>query len=85
MKPKPIGWDILSASACLPIPLYFCACMRALLCSCVCACCGGYIFVRVQLASLSFIHHCVQLQLSGGVYLIGGLKGGDIHKLDEMI
>ena len=86
MKPKPIGSAILSTSACLPIRSHFIS-VRACVhyCSCVCACCGGYIFVHVQLAGLSFIHSSLQLQLSGGVYLIGALKGGNIHKLDEMI
>jgi len=54
-------------------------------CSCVCACCGGYIYtVRVHAAVCGLISYDpiiteLKLQLSGSVYLIiGGLKGAAV-------
>jgi len=82
MKPKPIGSAIYAFRSDPTLFLCVHACTTVFLCMCVlwrlhlCTC---------ELAGLSFIHSLLQLQLSGGVYLIGALKGGNIHKLDEMI
>ena len=81
--PKRISFPVRHAYPC--ITLFFSERRACVHCSCVCACCGGYIYtVRVHAAVCGLISYDpiiteLKLQLSGSVYLIiGGLKGAAV-------